>query len=597
MVHFASIGLGSTLAPGIVWARMQDAGAKTITLAMVADAMKLSGLEFSEAELKSMVDAANQNLTRYEEMRAIHIPNDVSPPFHFSALVPGMEVNKTKLPFKLSAPPAVKRPANLEEVAFWPVRHLAELVRTKQVTSLELTEMYLARLHRYNAKLNNVVTFLDDYGRAEAKKADAEIAAGKYKGPLHGIPWGAKDIISVKGFKTTWGSPAFKDQSFDYDASVVEMLRDAGAVLIAKLTSGELASGDQWFGGQTKSPWNLSQGSSGSSAGPSSATAAGCVAFGIGTETSGSILSPAARCGLAGLRPTFGRISRYGVMALSWTQDRLGPICRYAEDCAIVMQAVAKPDGRDMSVSDIPFNWNPQLVEVRKLRVGILQASFDELTNADAKTNAEKTLDTLRSIGVSQFIPLTVPDAPTNVAGLGVESIVFFDEYARAGKMKEARGGARPNGRLIPAVEYLRSQRVRMMMMMQLAEATSKVDVYIVAANNTGGGDGRGGRGRGTEGGETTTDGARASDAAPTPGGAGGNVPPRPQTPTQRHFTMANLACYPAINIPNGFAANGSPTNAVIYGKPFGEMEVIALAKAYQDAAGFHLKKPTALDS
>ena len=597
MAHFASIGLGSTLAPGIVWARMQDAGAKTITLAMVADAMKLSGLEFSEAELKSMVDAANQNLTRYEEMRAIHIPNDVSPPFHFSALVPGMEVNKTKLPFKLSAPPAVKRPANLEEVAFWPVRHLAELVRTKQVTSLELTEMYLARLHRYNAKLNNVVTFLDDYGRAEAKKADAEIAAGKYKGPLHGIPWGAKDIISVKGFKTTWGSPAFKDQSFDYDASVVEMLRDAGAVLIAKLTSGELASGDQWFGGQTKSPWNLSQGSSGSSAGPSSATAAGCVAFGIGTETSGSILSPAARCGLAGLRPTFGRISRYGVMALSWTQDRLGPICRYAEDCAIVMQAVAKPDGRDMSVSDIPFNWNPQLVEVRKLRVGILQASFDELTNADAKTNAEKTLDTLRSIGVSQFIPLTVPDAPTNVAGLGVESIVFFDEYARAGKMKEARGGARPNGRLIPAVEYLRSQRVRMMMMMQLAEATSKVDVYIVAANNTGGGDGRGGRGRGTEGGETTTDGARASDAAPTPGGAGGNVPPRPQTPTQRHFTMANLACYPAINIPNGFAANGSPTNAVIYGKPFGEMEVIALAKAYQDAAGFHLKKPTALDS
>jgi Asp-tRNA(Asn)/Glu-tRNA(Gln) amidotransferase A subunit family amidase len=597
MAHFASIGLGSTLAPGIVWARMQDAGAKKITLAMVADAMKLSGLEFSEAELKSMVDAANQNLTRYEEMRAIHIPNDVSPPFHFSALVPGMEVNKTKLPFKLSAPPAVKRPANLEEVAFWPVRHLAELVRTKQVTSLELTEMYLARLHRYHPKLNNVVTFLDDYGRAEAKKADAEIAAGKYKGPLHGIPWGAKDIISVKGFKTTWGSPAFKDQSFDYDASVVEMLRDAGAVLIAKLTTGELASGDQWFGGQTKSPWNLSQGSSGSSAGPSSATAAGCVAFGIGTETSGSILSPAARCGLAGLRPTFGRISRYGVMALSWTQDRLGPICRYAEDCAIVMQAVAKPDGRDMSVSDIPFNWNPQLVDVRKLRVGILQASFDELTNADAKTNAEKTLDTLRSIGVSQFIPLTVPDAPTNVAGLGVESIVFFDEYARAGKMKEARGGARPNGRLIPAVEYLRSQRVRMMMMMQLAEATSKVDVYIVAANNTGGGDGRGGRGRGSEGGETPTDGARASDAAPTPGGAGGNVPPRPQTPTQRHFTMANLACYPAINIPNGFAANGSPTNAVIYGKPFGEMEVIALAKAYQDAAGFHLKKPTALDT
>jgi Asp-tRNA(Asn)/Glu-tRNA(Gln) amidotransferase A subunit family amidase len=578
MAHFASIGLGSTLAPGIVWARMQDAGAKTITLEMVTDAMKLSGLEFTEAELKSMVDAANQNLTRYQELRSIHIPNDVSPPFHFSAIVPGMEISKTKLPFKLSAAPSVKRPGNLEEVAFWPVRHLAELVKTKQVTSLELTDMYLSRLHRYNGKLNNVVTFLDDYGRAEANKADAEIAAGKYKGPLHGIPWGAKDIISVKGYKTTWGSPAFKDQSFDYDASVVEMLRDAGAVLIAKLTSGELASGDNWFGGQTKSPWNLSQGSSGSSAGPSSATAAGCVAFGIGSETSGSILSPSARCGLAGLRPTFGRISRYGVMALSWTQDRLGPICRYAEDCAIVMQAIARPDGRDMSVSDIPFNWNAQL-DVKKLRVGILQSSFDELTNAEAKKNAEDTLDTLRSVGVSQFLPVKVPDAPTNVAGLGVESIVFFDEYAREGKMKEARGGARPNGRLIPAVEYLRSQRVRMMMMMKLAEATSHVDVYVVASNNTGGeGGGRGGRGRG-EGAATTTE------------------PAPPRTPTQRHFTMANLACYPAINIPNGFAANGSPTNAVLYGRPFGEMEIIAVAKAYQDAAGFHLKKPMALET
>src|SRR5206468_3305110 len=194
-------------------------------------------------------------------------------PFHFSPLVPGMTVNRTRLAFRLSALPAIKRPANLEDAAFWPVRHLAELVRTRQVTSLELTEMYLARLHRYNATLNNVVTFLDDLGIAEAKRADAEIAAGRYKGPLHGIPWGAKDIISVKGFKTTWGSPAFKDQSFDYDASVVELLREAGAVLIAKLSTGELASGDQWFGGQTKNPWNLSQGSSGSSAGPSSATA------------------------------------------------------------------------------------------------------------------------------------------------------------------------------------------------------------------------------------------------------------------------------------------------------------------------------------
>jgi len=572
MTHFASIGLGTTLAPGILWARMQDAGTTTITLAMVTDAMKLSGLDsFTEAELKAMVESANQNLTRYEELRAIHIPNDVSPPFHFSALVPGMEVNRAKLPFRLSAAPSVKRPANLEEVAFWPVRHLAELLRTRQVTSTELTGMYLARLHRYNAKLNNVVTFLDDVAMAEAKRADAEIAAGRYKGPLHGVPWGAKDIISVKGYTTTWGSPAFKEQSFDYDASIVEMLREAGAVLVAKLTTGELASGDNWFGGQTKNPWNLSQGSSGSSAGPSSATAAGAVGFAIGTETSGSILSPAARCGLAGLRPTFGRISRYGVMALSWTQDRLGPICRYAEDCAIVMQAIAKPDGRDMSVSDIPFNWNAQL-DVKKLRVGIIKESFDELTTDAVRHNASQVLETLKAIGAVKLVPIAVPDFTTNVSAINVESVVFFDEHARAGRMKEARNGGRPSGRLIPAVEYLRSQRVRMMMMEKLAAATANVDVYIVAANpSTGGG--------------------------PALSSAEGPRPQTPQTVTQRHFAMANLACYPAINVPNGFLETGSPTNVTFYGRPFGEMEVIALAKAYQDAAGIHLKHPAAIES
>ena len=575
MTYFASVGLGSTLAPGIVWARMQDAGTPTVTLDMITDALKLSGIELTEDERKEMVAGANRNLTQYAEIRKIHIPNDVSPPFHFSPLVPGMEVSKAKLPFRLSAAPAVKRPSNLEDVAFWPLRNLGELIRTRQVSSLELTEMYLARLHRYNGKLNNVVTFLDDYGRAEAKRADAEIAAGKYKGPLHGIPWGAKDIISVKGFKTTWGSPAFKEQVFDYDASVVELLRDAGAVLIAKLTTGELASGDQWFGGRTNNPWDPTQGSSGSSAGPSSATAAGCVAFGIGTETSGSILSPSARCGLAGLRPTFGRISRYGVMALSWTQDRLGPICRYAEDCAIVMQAVAKPDGRDMSVSDVPFNWNAQF-DIKKLRVGYIKDSFDTLTNAAAKANTDKAIETLHGLGIKELIPVDVPDFQSNVGGLGVESTAFFDEHARAGRMKEARGGGRNGGRLIPAVEFLQSQRVRMMMMQKLADATKHVDVYLVASNQNGvggpTGGGRGGRGDGPA------------------------EPPRPQPPTQRHFAMANLACYPAINVPNGFSETGSPTNFVIYAQPFREQEVLSLAKAYQDAAGWHLKKPTKLD-
>ena len=587
---------------------MQDAQTQRLTVEIVTDALKLSGIETTEADRQALVQSANQNLARFEEVRKIHIPNDVSPPFHFSSIVPGIQVNKTKLPFRLSTPPALKRPANLEDAAFWPVRHLAELIRTRQVTSVELTEMYLTRLHRYNTKLNNVVTFLDDVAHAQAKQADAEIAAGKYKGPLHGIPWGAKDIISVKGYKTTWGSPAFKEQMFDYDASVVEMLREAGAVLLAKLATGELASGDQWFGGRTNSPWDPTQGSSGSSAGPSSATAAGCVGFGIGTETSGSILSPSARCGLAGLRPTFGRISRYGVMALSWTQDRLGPICRYAEDCAIVMQAIAKPDGRDMSVSDVPFNWNAQL-DIRKLRVGYIKESFDELSDAVVKENAQKLLDTLRSIGVSNFIPMTIPVSQTNVSGLGVESAVFFDEMTRNGQMAGSRRGTRPTARLVPAVEYLQSQRLRMMMMMELAAATANVDVYVVASNAGAGG---GGRGRGGDPADPTggdpaaaAAGAGAAGARGERGGGergggrgrGTGEPARPPGPAQRHSTMANLACYPAINVPNGFSTAGTPTNVTFFARPFGEAELLALAKAYQDAAGFHLKKPTKIDT
>jgi Asp-tRNA(Asn)/Glu-tRNA(Gln) amidotransferase A subunit family amidase len=588
MTHFAGIGLGATLAPGVLWTRVQDQGAERVTLEMVTDALKLAGIDATEEERRSMVAGANQALGRYEAVRQMDIPNDVSPPFHFSPLVPGITVDKSKRVFRLSTPATVRRPANLEDVAFWPVRQLAELIRTKKVTSLELTEMYLARLHRYNGTLNNVVTFLDDVGRAQAKLADAEIAAGKYRGPLHGIPWGAKDIISVKGFPTAWGTASLKDRVLDYDASVVEMLRDAGAVLIAKLATGELASGDMWFGGQTRSPWDPSVGSSGSSAGPCSATAAGCVAFAIGTETSGSILTPSARCGITGLRPTFGRVSRYGVMALSWTEDRVGPICRYAEDCAIVMQTIAKPDNRDMSVSDVPFNWDAQ-IDIRKLRVGIIQESFDTLTNAEAKRNAQQTLDTLKALGVAPLTRISVPDVDTGGGGFGVESAAYFDHMTRAGQLTGARGGNRKGAWLTPAVEYLQQQRVRMLAMMKLEEATRGVDAYIVGSNNTGGTPGPAGTGRG----RTDTPPAAAADAARGGRGRGGAPP---ASPTQRHFTLANSACYPAINVPNGFASTDQPTNVVFYARPFGEMEILALAKAYQDAAGFHLKKPTRID-
>ncbi|HYL74699.1 MAG TPA: amidase [Bryobacteraceae bacterium] len=570
---FSSLGLSGTLLPGVLWAQAQQEGAQRITPEMLRSALAVSGLSFSDEDQKAMLQAVNRNLTNYEDLRKLSIPNDVAPPFYFSAIVPGMKVNRTREPIRISAP-AVKRPASLEDVAFWPVTQLAQLIKTRQVTSAELTGMYLARLHKYNEKLNCVVTFLDDLAMAQAKQADVEIAAGKYKGPLHGIPWGAKDIITVKGYKTTWGSNAYKDQVLDVEASVVEMLRDAGAVLLAKLTSGELAQGDRWFGGMTRNPWNTEEGSSGSSAGPASATAGGLVAFGIGTETSGSILSPSARCGVTGLRPTFGRISRYGVMALSWTQDRLGPLCRYAEDCAVVMSTIARPDNRDLSVSDLPFNWNTHF-DVRKLRVGILEGAFEETKDPVLKRNEQAAIEQVQKLG-GRLIPVKIPDWNIDVAAIGVESGAFFDELVRSGRDKQLTNPGRANGfrssRVVPAVEYLQSQRARMMMMMKLAEATADIDVYLVPAN-------AGGGGRPT--------GPRPADAPP-PAGPG----PQRRTIVNRHFTMVNLAGYPAVNVVNGFTDAGTPSNITFYARPFGDGELLALAKAYQDATGFHQKHP-----
>jgi Asp-tRNA(Asn)/Glu-tRNA(Gln) amidotransferase A subunit family amidase len=591
--YFSSIGLGATLLPGALWAQAQqtDGGAAPqITLEMLQQSLKIAGLEFSEADEKAMLNGLNQNLTRYEEVRALKIPNDVSPPFYFSSITPGMKVNKTKAPLVFSAP-AVKRPANLEDLAFASVVDLGQLLKTRKITSVELTEMYLGRLHKYNGKLNCVVTFCDEVAMTQAKQADAEIAAGKYRGPLHGIPWGAKDIIAMKGYKTTWGSNAYKDQVLDEDASVIEMLRDAGAVLVAKLTSGELAQGDQWFGGQTKNPWNLEQGSSGS-AGPASATAGGCVAFGIGTETSGSILSPSGRCGITGLRPTFGRVSRYGVMALSWTQDRLGPLCRYAEDCAVVMSVIAKPDGRDLSVSELPFNWNAKL-DIKKLRVGYLKDAFDETRDPEAKKLDDATLAQMQALGI-KLIPVTVPDWTMDVSSYSVESAVFFDELIRTGRDKQLTSPGRGNGwrgaRLIPAVEYLQLQRARSMMMIKLAEATEGFDVYLAPANSGAGGGGGRGRGAAAAGTDAAPSAAAAGRGRVGAGrGAGGGFA---RSPMQRHFNMANLACYPALAVPNGFYGNGSPASVTFMARPFGEAELIAVAKAYQDAAGFASKHP-----
>ncbi|MGH9886365.1 MAG: amidase, partial [bacterium] len=329
------LGLSSSAFPGLVWAELEEGRATRVTREMLLHAAQVAGLAFTDHELDEMLAGVEQTLQACEELRRVSLENGVAPPLYFNPIVPGMAIDRAKRPLRASRPPRVARPANLEETAFWPVVQLAELVRTRQVSSRELTEMYLARLKRHGPRLACVVTLTEDLALRQAHEADREIAAGRYRGPLHGVPWGVKDLFSARGYPTTWGAAPFKTRVIDVDATVVSRLHAAGAVLVAKLATGELALDDVWFGGQTKNPWDPTQGSSGSSAGPSSATAAGCVGFAIGTETSGSILSPAARCGLAGLRPTFGRISRYGVMALSWTQDRLGPLCRYVEDCAI----------------------------------------------------------------------------------------------------------------------------------------------------------------------------------------------------------------------------------------------------------------------
>ncbi len=586
IASLAGLGLGSTLLPGVLWAQMEkekeSGGSAKITIEMLKTAAAVSGLTLTDDDYEQIVTTVNQNLTRIGALRKIAIPNNVAPPLYFNPLVPGMTVNRERMPFTVSTPPAVTRPANLEDVAFWPIMHLAQLLKTRAVTSTELTEMYLGRLHRLNAKLNCVVTFLDDVARAQAKQADEEIANGKYKGPLHGIPWGAKDIIAVKGYKTTWGSGAFQDQVIDEDASVIELVREAGAVLIAKLTTGELAGGDVWFGGRTNNPWKLDQGSSGSSAGPCSATAGGCVAFGIGSETSGSILGPSARCGITGLRPTFGRSSRYGVMVLSWAQDRLGPLCRSVEDTALVMQAIAKPDGRDMSVMDIPFNWNANL-DVRKLRVGYLKDAFEETKGRSAESlrNEQATLEKLRSLG-HQLIPLTTPDdrfGDTLAIGeTRVEAAAFFDDLIRSGRNKLLTTKTRTvqfgAARFIPGPEFLQSQRVRAMMMQALAEATAGVDVYLAPGGGGGG--------------------PRPDGAAPgeSRGGGGRGSPDQPRSASQRHTQMANLACYPALALPNGFSADGTPTSITFLARPFGEAELLAVAKNYQDATDFHLKHP-----
>src|SRR5258707_2231508 len=458
------LGLGSTLFPGVLWAQTQAKGAVKITKEMIDAAAAVADVAISDEYKQMMLDKLNGESKGYAAISALHMPNSVEPALLVDPIVNDTKFETERKPERISAAPNIAAAKNVEELAFASVRELAELVRTKKVSSSALTEMYLQRLKRYDPTLKFSETLTEERARAQARDADREIAAGKYRGPLHGLPWGAEDLLAVKGYRTTWGAAGFEHQMLDEDAAVVQRLDAAGAVLVAKLTLGALAEGDVWFGGKTRNPWNPKQGSSGSSAGPASATAAGCVAFAIGSETLGSISSPSTRCGCTGLRPTFGLVPRTGAMALSWSMDKLGPICRSVEDCALVLEAIHGRDGKDKTVQLAAFNWDANL-DCKKMRVGYVKAAFEppaEQTEGakeePAKTPEEekkreeqkkrreaaqtrqkydrKYLDAslvkLREMGVA-LVPIELPKLPYGAIEtmLTAESAAAFDDLTR----------------------------------------------------------------------------------------------------------------------------------------------------------------------
>jgi Asp-tRNA(Asn)/Glu-tRNA(Gln) amidotransferase A subunit family amidase len=588
-------GITSALFPGVLYtlasqaqepAYMDQSKPPKITPEMIDQAAILAGIgPFTDEQKKMMIDGLIDDNGSVKAIRKLKLPNSVAPaivfhPFPASAEEPKVTPDQ-KSPMPWEPEPNVSAPSSIEDLAFASVSHLASLLRARKITALALTQMYLARLKRYDPKLHFVITLTEDRALAQAKAADAEIAAGKYRGPLHGIPWGAKDLLAVNGYPTTWGAGGFEHQTFDEDATVVKRLDAAGAVLVAKLTLGALAMGDKWFGGQTRNPWNPAQGSSGSSAGPASAVAAGCVAFAIGSETLGSISSPSTRCGATGLRPTFGFVPRTGAMALSWSMDKLGPIARSSEDCALVLNAIHGPDGQDSSVHPAPFQWSSS-IDIHALRIGYLQSDFDNPPafnlppppadeTAEQKAEREKreaarkvgrarrdydrrydiaALDKLRSMGIN-LIPVDLPKLPYGamVPLLTAEAAAAFDDLTLSGRdrlLTEQSPYDWPNAfrvaRFYSAVDYVQANRARTLAIQQVSALFDKVDIIV----------------------------------APSGG---------------QQLLATNLTGHPALIVPNGLRGNDAPTPPQTddgendnIGGPITPVSITFLAGLYQDA-------------
>jgi len=577
---------GSFAAPAL--ARQQAQTPSRIDPSTLDCAEKIFGVDFTEAEEQAAAAGVGRNLTSFEQLRQVNIPLDTEPAITFHPYLPGKKPHGPATPgakIKVTLTPPAARSSSIDDLAFLPITSLAPLLQRRDVSSTELTKMFLDRLKKYGPKLNCVVTLTEDLALTQAAQADREIKAGKYRGPLHGIPWGAKDLFATKGIPTTWGAGPFQNQVFDYDATVVERLAAAGGVLVAKLSMGALAQGDQWFKGRTNNPWNLERGSSGSSAGPGSATAGGLVVFGIGTETRGSIISPSAENGVTGLRPTYGRISRHGAMALSWTMDKIGPMCRSVEDCAVVFNAIYGPDGRDETTADAAFVWNPD-VPLSKLKIAYVKNEFDPPPPGAGREGAgvpagapggaaggrgrgglspeeqqrlrearlkvfNDVLDVYRKAGANPE-PVEIPSNITSIANnigfiLTTEGAAAFDDLIRSKDASDPTLNTWPNQfrthRFVPAVEYIRAQRARTLLIREMEKLMSQYDVFLTPTNSA-------------------------------------------------TLGATNLTGHPAISLKAGFIDN-RPVELMVTGRLYDEATILRVALAYERGTEWHKKNPT----
>ena len=520
----------------------------------IISSTKLFDLNFTTKEIDTLYSDVIDNIANYKAMHQLNLPNSVPLSLWQTPVVAGMHFNKLQKNITWKLDNTVSLPNNKNDLAFYSIEQLASLIKNKKISSLALTQFFIDRIKKWGDTLQCVISLQEDIAYAQAKKADAELAAGKYRGLLHGIPYGLKDLFAVKGTKTTWGAAPYQNQIIDEDAFVYTKLKEAGAVLVAKFTLGALAMGDYWFGGRTKNPWNLKYGSSGSSAGSASATVAGLVPFAIGTETWGSIVSPSTTCGATGLRPTFGSVSRTGAMALSYSLDKIGPICRSAADAAIVFNYIHGTDGKDGSAVNMPFNYSPQK-DIHQLKIAYAKNYFDKIK--DTSRNEFKVLEEFKKLGV-KLIPVNFPDSGIynfNIMDvvIGVECAAQFDEMTRLNiddALTRQTKNDWPNqfrtARFVPAVEYVNAQRHRYTLMQKVNEVIQQYDVIICPSRGDG-----------------------------------------------NQSAITNLTGHPVVCVPTGFDKKlNLPTGISFVGNLYDEATILSIAQAYQKATQWNKVHP-----